>query len=357
MSVAVAERVRAIRPYRPGRAPAVGPGGKLSANEAPLGPSPAVRQAIAAAADDVHRYATQEPLRHALAAHAGVGAERVVATSGSDELCYLVATLVLEPGAPVVLGRPCYAIDALVAQLHDATLCTVELRADGAHDLAAMAAAARGTGTAAALVWLPSPHNPTGAALDPAELDAFLAAVPDTTLVVLDEAYRDFTTPSARPDVGRLLRTHDNLLVQRTLSKAHGLAGLRVGYGLGHPDLIAAMDAIRPPFNVNTVALAAARAALADTAWADYGVRLVTRERERLERFLREHDIEHLASQANFVSVRPSDPAALHTALAARGVAVRDGADLGMDGWVRITIGAPPRMALVREALQEAATA
>jgi histidinol-phosphate aminotransferase len=343
------ERVRHVRRYRPGRPAPATPAGKLSSNEAPLGASPAVRRAIAGAAAEAHTYADGRELREQLAAGAGVPADRVVLSSGSDELCYLLATLFVEPGAKVVASDPCYAIDELVTRVHLGEPCLVPLAGGGVHDLEAMAAEARD----AAVVWLPSPHNPTGGLADAGALEAFLDRVPPACLVVLDEAYRDFADAARRPDVHQLLGRFPNLVVQRTLSKAYALAGLRVGYGIGAADVIDALESIRPPFNVNAVALAAARAALAEPAWHDYTVGLVVRERIRFEAWLTAAGIPFHPSQANFVTIRPPHVERLHAALAERGVVVRDGADLGLPGWVRISIGAPPQMALVREALHQ----
>ena len=341
------QRLAGLRRYQPGR-PAPSLAGKLSSNEAPLGPAPAVRAAVAAAAATVNRYAATEPLRAALAARLGRGPAEVVLTSGSDELCYLLATLFIAPGSRVVLSDPCYQIDELVTRVHRGEPVLVALR-HGRHDLAGMAEAARD----AAVLWLPSPHNPTGTAVDPAELDTLLARVPASCLVVLDEAYRDYVDPELRPDVARLLAAHPNLVVQRTLSKAYALAGLRVGYGIAAPELVAVLDAVRPPFNVNAVAVAAGLAAIEAPAWRDYGVALVRRERARLEAHLAACGVVCFPSQANFVTARVPDAPALHRRLAAQGLAVRDGADLGLPGWVRFSIGAPPQMAVLRGVITE----
>lgn len=337
-------RLEAVRPYTPGR-PSPRATGKLSSNEAPLGPSPRVRAAIAESAHRVHRYETSGELRSLLAGAEGVAPERVVVTNGSDELCYLIATLFIDPGAPVVLSDPCYQIDQLVTRVAQGAPVAVPLAPGGAHDLEAMAAAARDAG--AAVLWLPTPHNPTGGAVDPKALAAMLDAVPASCLVVLDEAYRAFADPERRPDAAAALARHPNLVVQRTFSKAHALAGLRVGYGIASPEVAEAIERIRPPFNVNAAALAAARAALADPAWGAYGVALVRRERERFEALLRELGVEHFPSQANFVTFRGIAP----EAFAEAGLTVRDGADLGLPGWVRLSVGSPPEMAMARRVL------
>lgn len=341
------DRVARMRRYTPGR-DAPTPAGKLSSNEAPLGAAPAVRAAVARAGASVNRYPTSAPLRAALATQLGCAPEAIVLTSGSDELCYLLATLFIAPGDRVVLSRPCYRIDELVTTVNHGHPVFVDLR-DGAHDLEAMAAAAHD----AAVLWLPSPHNPTGTAVAVDGLHRLLADVPSRCLVVLDEAYRDFVDPGRRPDVRGLLAAHPNLVVQRTFSKSHALAGLRVGFGLAAPELIAALEAIRPPFNVSSVAIEAALAALAAPAWRDFGVELVRRERARLQEHLSALGLRHFPSQANFVTVEIPEAERLHDRLARRGLVVRDGADLGLEGWVRISIGAPPQMALLRAALTE----
>jgi histidinol-phosphate aminotransferase len=341
-------RLADIPRYVPGRE-AARRGGKLSSNEAPLGPSPAVRAAISRAADDAHRYATSEELRAELAAGLGVEPSQIVLTNGSDELCYLIAALFIEPGAPVVLSDPGYRINEIVTRVQRGEPRFVPLAAVGSHDLDAMAAAAG----SAALVWLPSPHNPTGVASGVDELREFLAAVPAGCMVVLDEAYRGYVDPARRPNVTELIAEFPHLVVQRTFSKDFALAGLRIGYGLGSAAVIGAIDAIRPPFNINVAAIAAARAALGDAAWREYATSLVRRERKRLEHFLSSLGFDFYKSDANFVTVRVPAKDRFLAALAGAGLSVRDGAELGLAEWLRITIGRPSQMAILRELLTE----
>ena len=341
------DRLAGIPGYAAGR-PSPGPAaGKLSANEAPLGPPPAVRAAVAAGAGQVARYPDEARARQALSAQAGVDPDRVLITNGSDELCYLIATVFLGPGRVAVLGDPCYQIDATASLLPGATLRRVPLR-HGRHDTEAMAKAARD----AAVLWLPSPHNPTGAAVRPGELDTLLGQVPDDCLVVLDEAYRAFLDPAHRPDLGRLLARHQNLLVQRTLSKDWALAGLRAGYGLGAAPVIGALARARPPFSVNTLALAAIEAGAGASAWRAMSVARVREERSRLEAELTRLGVEHYPSQANFVTAR-LDPGRVAAELAGCGLVVRSGDDLGLPGWVRISLGWAPQMAQLRGVLRK----
>jgi histidinol-phosphate aminotransferase len=222
---------------------------------------------------------------------------------------------------------------------------------DGRHDIGAMAEAAE----RAAVVWLPSPHNPTGAAARPGDLQALLSRVPEDCLVVLDEAYRAFADPDSRPDVPALLDAHPNLLVQRTLSKDWALAGLRAGYGLGTPELMTALRRVRPPFSVNAMALAAIEAAAHAPAWRAMAVARVREERARLEAELARLGVEYLPSQANFVTAR-LDPAQVAPALAGCGLVVRSGDDLGLPGWVRISVGWAPQMAQLRSVLRTLVT-
>lgn len=342
----VAQRVKAVPAYRPGR-PSLGPAsGKLSSNEAPLGPAPEIGGAISAALLGVNRYPEQAGALAALSARVGLPPERVLLTNGSDELCYLVANLMLGPGRAAVLGDPCYQIDATASLLTGADLRRVPLRPDGSHDLVAMAEASQG----ASVAWLPSPHNPTGVMSGAEEIERFLSKVPEDCLVVLDEAYRAFSDPELRPDVLSLLDRYPNLLVQRTLSKDWALAGLRVGYGLASAGLVEALGRARPPFSVNAVALAAFEAVAANEAWRSMAVARVRHERAVLQATLGSLGVEHFDSQANFVTAR-LDLGLLAPALAATGTVLRPGADLGIPGWTRISIGWAPQMAVLRSVL------
>lgn len=321
--------------------------GKLSSNEAPLGAAPSVSAAVVVAGRHVGRYPAEAETHTKLASYLGVPPTQLLLSNGSDEMCYLIAALFLKPGEVAVLGDPCYAIDATVSQLAGAELRRIPL-VDGGHDLAGMANAAAD----AAVVWLPSPHNPTGVLADPAELSDFLVNIPADCLVVLDEAYRGYADSALLPDSIALLERHPNLLVQRTLSKDFALAGLRVGYAIGSVELIGALAKIRAPFSVNSVALAAATAALAGSAWHDMSVARVRQERSRLEAELDALGIAYYPSQANFVTLRIAH-LRLAPALEKAGLAVRAGEDLGLPGWIRISVGWAPQMAVLRNVLRQ----
>ena len=337
-------RVAGLPLYRPGKPSTSAAANKLSSNEAALGPGPSVVEALRTAAGNPHRYPDESTVRELIAAKHGISADRLLLTNGSDELCYLVADIFLGSGRTAIVGDPCYAIDATATMVSGATLQRIPL-VNGSHDLFAMATASAD----AQVVWLPSPHNPTGSAVGDAALREFLEHVPDTCLVVLDQAYNGYT--DAEPDIIALLDLHPNLLVQRTMSKDRALAGLRIGYALAHPQVIAALATLRPPFSVNSLALAATAASFTSPSWTEMSVERIREGREHLQRELEHLAIDFIPSQANFVLARINHED-LRPFLEADHITVRAGEDLGVPGWVRITIGWAPTMAALRQALR-----
>ena len=350
MTIRPRSAIDAIAAYVPGRAAPPVPGAlKLASNENPLGPSPKALAAIAAALPELHRYPDSSggALKDAIAARHGLAAGHVLVGNGSDDVIYLLATVYLEPGRSVVLADPPYSIHRIAAQVAGAEIVRVPL-VDGVHDLPAMAAAARPDGWVA----VTNPHNPTGTAVDPGALRELVAAVPGDCLVLVDEAYHDFMDAPVQFSAASLLHDHRNVVVLRTFSKAFGLAGLRVGYALGDPSLLEPVERIRPPFNVGVAAQAGALAALGDK---DHLARTVASNAEARALFLDacvRAGLEALSSQANFVLVRDRD--GWPDALAAAGITVRPGGNLGAPGWHRVTLGTPEQMRRV-VALMEAA--
>ena len=321
----------------------------LAKNEAPHGPAESVLSAARSALVRAHRYPSDTALHAAIARSVGVDQQRVVVTNGADELAYMVGTVLIEPGDIAVLADPGFAVHEIVSRLNGARVRAIPLR-QGEHDLAAMARAAE----SAAVVWLPNPHNPTGRPVLPQRLLSFLAAVPSTCVVVLDEAYVSFMDDDLRPDVNALLDDHPTLLVARSLSKDNALAGLRIGYGIGHPRLISLLRAARPPFSVNAAAIAAGVAALGEERHRDRMVAAVRAERRRFESFLQDAGVPFWPSQANFVMMDVREWPQIGDELARAGVAARDGSDFGHPGWLRITIGSPAQMSAAREAMRRA---
>lgn len=318
---------------------------ELGSNENPYGPSPAARAAVVGQLDALHRYPDPlgADLKRALATIHGVDTTQILLGNGSHELLMQLAQAFAGPGCEVVFSRYGFAAFALATRASGATMRVAEaLPRTSAmplgHDLDAIAAAVT---QATRLVYLANPNNPTGTWFGHAELVAFMARVPPDVIVVMDEAYAemadaDADAASALP----LVRTHPNLVLTRTFSKAYGLAGLRVGYLIGAPGLVAVMERIRESFNVNGPALAACEAALGDTGHLQRACARNAEQRSTLADALRARGLAVLPSQTNFVLVEfGARTAALEAALVARGVVLRPMAGYGLPDWLRITVG------------------
>ena len=338
----------AIGPYVMGKPPRpeAERGAKLSSNENPFGPSPLGIAAAVAALPGVNRY-PDDPgrLRERIAAVHGLSATQVLTGAGSDEIIHLVCSVYLEPGRRMILGDPPYGIHRIAGQLSGAELVRVPLL-DSVHDLPAMAAAAR----PGDVVAVTNPHNPTGTAVCPDALRDFLVSVPGDCVVLVDEAYHEYMDDDVRVSAITLLDLHPGLVVSRTFSKAYGLAGLRIGYGIAQPETLEPMERVRLPANVNAVGMAAAVAALGDRAHVERTVALTVAGRRRLIEACGRLGLTCVPSQANFVLVADRDE--WPEALAAEGIAVRPGSNLGLPGWHRVTIGTPAQMDRVIEVLE-----
>jgi len=234
---------------------------KLASNENPRGPSPKAVAAIAAAAGDVTRYpdGNAYALKQALGARLGVDPDQIVLGNGSNDVLELVTHAFLRPGDEAVYAEHAFAVYPLATQARGATGVVVPAR-DYGHDLTAMLAAIT---PRTRIVFVANPNNPTGTWLPPEALRAFVAAVPPQVLVVLDEAYNEYLDPAQHAPSAAWTGTHANLIVSRTFSKAHGLAALRVGYGIMDANVADMLNRVRQPFNVNALAQAAALAAQA----------------------------------------------------------------------------------------------
>lgn len=323
---------------------------KLASNESPLGPSP---KAVAAASAELlraHRYPepTSRALREALGKRWGVSPEGVLVTNGSDELFRLLAETYVEEGDGVVFPEPSFSVYRSVAQLVGARCDAVPLRGFD-HDLASMADRAQD----ARLVFLCRPNNPTGTAFSADDLRTFLARVPRETIVVLDEAYAEFDPTGF--DARAFLGAHPGLVVSRTFAKAYGLAGLRLGYGLASPELLAPLRTVRDPFSVNRAAQAAGLAALGDETHLRNTIRAVEEGREALERAFAQLAIPFVPSRANFVLFEAGDDAkAVAEWLLRAGVVVRHTASFGLPRHLRVSVGTREENARFLEALAAA---
>ncbi len=329
--------VQNLPAYVPGARVGVEGAYKLSSNENPFPPLPSVVDVVARAAADMNRYPDMvaTDLAEALAKRHGVTPDAVVAGCGSVAVLGHVLQAFCDAGDEVVHAWRSFEAYPIAISLTGAVGVPVPVDADGRHDLPAMAAA---VGPRTKVVLVCTPNNPTGPAVRADELDAFLAAVPEHVVVVLDEAYVHFVRDAAVPDGERLLAAHPNLVVLRTFSKAYGLAGLRVGYALAHPELAAAIRATSTPFGVNHLAQVAAVASLDAEAELVGRVDAIVAERGRVLAGLRAQGWVVPDSQANFVWLPTGERT---TALAAdavvHGLLVRPFAGEG----IRITIGAP----------------
>lgn len=362
MSVAsqAPEYIRSIMPYQPGKpiselAREMGIAEasivKLASNENPLGMSARARDAAQAALSDLARYPDGGAfaLKAALCRKFGVKAAQLVVGNGSNDILELAAHAFLAPGLSAVYAQHAFAVYPLATNAIGARGIEVPAR-DFGHDLDAMASAIAAD---TRVVFIANPNNPTGTFVPGAELEAFLGKVPKDVLVVLDEAYTEYLSTAQRYDAIAWLERFPNLLVSRTLSKAYGLAGLRVGYAIAHPEVADLMNRVRQPFNVSSVALAAAEAALADDEFLARSAEINRRGMAQLTGAFAAMGLEWIPSAGNFVSVRVGDAASVNAALLKQGVIVRPIAGYGMPEWLRVSIGLPEENARFIAALEE----
>ncbi len=353
--------VRAISPYQPGKpiAELARETGipeahivKLASNENPLGMSPKARSAMLAATADLERYPDGSgfTLKAVLAERYGIAQERIALGNGSNELFELVARVFLAPGRSAVFSRHAFAVYPLATLAAGGTCIEVPAK-DYGHDLDAMAAAITPD---THVVFVANPNNPTGTFLPRAELHAFLTKLPTDVLVVLDEAYNEYLPPELRGETVAWLEEFPNLLITRTLSKIYGLAGLRVGYGLGSAVVVDLLNRMRQPFNVNSLALAAAVGALDDHAFVAESYAMNRSGLEQLVAGLKHFGLGHIPSYANFVTFKVGDAAAVNQKLLQQGVIVRPIASYGMPEWLRVTVGSEPENARFLAALDKA---
>lgn len=325
---------------------------KLASNENPLGMSARARDAAIAAIGEVSRYPDGGAfaLKKALCERFGVRPEQLVIGNGSNDILELASQAFLAPGLSAVYSRHAFAVYPLATNARGARGIEVAAKNFG-HDLDAMAAAIE---PQTRVVFIANPNNPTGTFVPGAELEAFLAKVPRHVLVVLDEAYTEYLAPEQRYDSIAWLARFPNLLVSRTFSKAYGLAGLRVGYGIAHPEVADLMNRVRQPFNVSSVALAAAEAALGDDEFLARSAELNRRGMTQLVAAFRELGLEWIPSAGNFVTFKVGDAIGVNQALLRQGVIVRPIAAYGMPHWLRVSIGLPEENARFIEALRQA---
>ncbi|MEO8485598.1 MAG: histidinol-phosphate transaminase [Betaproteobacteria bacterium] len=340
--------VRGIAPYVPGkpieelaRELGLDPATivKLASNENPRGPSPKAISAIIAAAADATRYPDGNgyALRAALSARLGVSPARIVLGNGSNDVLELVSQAFLTPGDEAVYAQHAFAVYPLATKARGAMGVEVRAKALG-HDLDAMLAAIT---PRTRVVFVANPNNPTGSWLPAAAVETFVASVPRDVVVVLDEAYDEYLAAHDRSRSVRWIDRYRNLVVSRTFSKAHGLAALRIGYGVMDEEVADMLHRVRQPFNVNALAQAAAIAALADAGYVEESARLNREGMRQLEQGLARLGVPTVPSHGNFVLARFDDAARVYASLLRAGVIVRPVANYGLPEWLRVTVGLP----------------
>src|SRR3954463_1292061 len=313
---------------------------KLASNENPRGIGPRTRAAIEAALAEVARYPDGNgyELKLALSKRYGVDMGSIVLGNGSNDVLELAALAFLGPGRAAVDAEHAFAVYPLATQARGARGIVVPAK-DYGHDLGAMLKA---VDDETYLVWVANPNNPTGTFVPPAELEAFLRRVPERVLVVLDEAYNEYLPPDLRADSVKWLKRHPNLIITRTFSKAYGLAGLRVGYALAHPSVADVMNRVRQPFNVNSIALAAATAALDDMEFVARSYAENLQGLRYLEEGAQRLGLDFIPSYGNFLTIRVGKAAEIYKRLLRRGVIVRPvGGGYELPEHLRVTIGTP----------------
>lgn len=355
----VNEGVRGLTPYQPGkpieeleRELGLSHIIKLASNESPLGPSPKARAMALVGLDELSRYpdGSGTDLRAALADIHAVAGECLTLGNGSNDVLELIARLFVSSEHEVVFAEHAFAVYPLVTRAMGARAVEVPAR-DRGHDLAAMADA---ISERTRLVFIANPNNPTGTWNDAEALEGFLSAVPEDVIVVVDQAYAEYVDEPNYPDCITWLARYPNLIVTRTFSKAHGLAGLRIGYGVSSAGIADLLNRVRQPFNVNSLALAAAHASLEDDEHLQRSTGINRSGLVQLRAGFDAMGIEYIPSVANFLCFAvPGDAGDVYTALLHEGIIVRPVASYGLPRHLRVTVGLEDENTRFLEALKK----
>lgn len=325
---------------------------KMASNENPWGPSPMALEAMKRELDRVAMYpeGSCSQLRGALARRLGVTQDMITVSNGGDNVLMMIAQAFVEPGDQVVMATPTFPIYRSATLLMGGEPVEVPLR-DFTHDLEAMA---RAVGPKTKAVVICNPNNPTGTVVSREQLEAFLEQVGPAVLVVLDEVYREFAQAEDFPDGVELLKRGKTLVTVRSFSKLYGLAGLRVGYGVGPRELIEAINRVREPFPVNRLAQAAALGALEDEEFRRWVITETCKARKELALGLGALGLRCLESHTNFLFVDlQRDSQEVFEALLSRGIIIRPGGIWRTPTWCRITVGRPEENRQLLEALSQ----
>jgi len=337
--------VRGLHPYQPGK-PAeelerelrISDIIKLASNENPLGAGSLATEAVRAGASTLHLYpdGNAHALRTALVERLGLPMEQIIIGNGSNEILELVARAFVSPAHEVIFSEHAFAVYPLVTQAIGARAVVTPAR-DWGHDLEAMSAAICAQ---TRLIFIANPNNPTGSWLPKMALEGFLESVPQHVLVVIDEAYCEYVQEPDYPDATAWIARFPNLLVTRTFSKVHGLAAIRLGYGLSSASLVELLNRVRQPFNVNALAQLAGIAALRDTQHVERSLELNRQGMQQLTQGFTQLGLDWIPSVGNFVCVSCGRAALpVYEALLMAGVIVRPLANYGMPTHLRVTVG------------------
>lgn len=327
---------------------------KMASNENPLGPSPLALEAIKEHLPQINYYpdGSSYYLKKALAKYLSLTENNIIVGNGADELITLVSMAYLNPGEEIIMAHPSFSEYEFAAQLMDAQTIRIDCKGqDLRHDLEAMAEAVNDR---TRLIMICNPNNPTGTIVTHQELENFLKDLPTNILVVVDEAYYEYVTDDSFPQSLELLARGYNILILRTFSKVYGLAGLRVGYGLAQEDIITDLNTVRAPFNVNSVAQVAARAALRDREHVQAVRTLNNRGREFLSKEFERMGLFYLPTEANFIFVEVKvDAKEIFQKLLTKGIIVRSGDIFGFPQFIRVSIATEEQNARFIRALGE----
>jgi histidinol-phosphate aminotransferase len=336
--------IRGIKPYVPGkpieeleRELGIKDAVKLASNENPIGPSPLAIKAIVEGLGDINRYPDGGCyyLREALSERLGVDREWLIFGNGSNEIIELAVRTFLIPGDEAIMAQPSFVVYPTITQAAGGRSIIVPLR-EWRHDLERMVSMVT---ERTRIIFIANPNNPTGTINTRAEMDSLIRAVPEGILIVIDEAYHEYVTSGDYPDTLEYLKDGRDVLILRTFSKIYGLAGLRIGYGISRPEIIGAMEKVRQPFNVNTLAQRAALAALEDTGHLRRSREVNEEGKDFLYGEFRSLGIEYVPTEANFIYLilKEKNSGIVYNELLKEGVIIRP---VG-DRYVRVTIGLP----------------
>ncbi len=355
----VRNSIKQITPYSPGKSSrevkeelGLSEVTKLASNENPLGPCPQAIQAMQQAASDVYFYPDPlcRDLTAALADKLDVDPDGILVGRGSDEIIHMMGLAFVNPGEEIIYSDPWFAMYPITAALMDARAVTI-LHRDFAHDLEAMAAAITDR---TKLILISNPYNPTGTIVTAEQMSEFMEAIPDHVIVGFDEAYYEYVDDPDYPDCLDYVREGRNAVVLRTFSKAYGLAGLRIGYGIAPPEVATALKQVREPFNVSGISQVAALASLEDPDQVQRSFQLVQDGKQYLYEQFEQMGLSYVPTQANFIFVDVGiDSRKCFDELMRRGVTVRTGDIFGTPTHIRVTIGTMEQNRKFIEALRD----